>query len=133
MRSDGNLLSLLPKRRTAEHLPPALIRQYLSRQVFLFYANIPSRSQYIKSELQFFSAHAKLSPGIKYSVALDCIPVWRSLLSKTKQEMKIYIVHRQLLGFTDLQTFTKIKENLAEGLSMLLLLRPIQSNTFMLK
>lgn len=64
-----------PREEPPEHLPPALIRQYLSRQVFPFYANIPSCSQYIKSELQFFSAHAKLSPGIKFSVALDYIPV----------------------------------------------------------
>jgi len=113
-----------------EHLPPALIRQYLSRQVFSFYANTPSCSQYINSELQLFSAHIKLSPGIKYSVALDYIPVWRSLLSKTKQEIKIYIVDRQLLGFPDLQNFTKVKEKLTEGLSLLLLFRPIQTNTF---
>lgn len=65
------------------------------------------------------------------SVALDYLPVWGFLLSQTKQGIKTDTAHRQLPGFPNSQNFINLKGNLAE--SLLLLFRPTQSKSFMLK
>lgn len=57
-----------PREELPEHLPPALIRQDLSRQVFLpFYANTPSCAQDIKCDLQLL----QLMPN--YFLASDIV------------------------------------------------------------